>query len=580
MRALVLAAFASLSPAAASAAGLLTAQGVEVLDSVGAQRTTFSSNERITMSQRVSNAVASSQHIRFTFLILNPSGSQAFRHTGNAVPGSVGSSASRVSGVPISGFYSGPGTYTLKARAVLDGQTIEQEKTFAISSPNILLIYPPNGARGLTDRPLTLRWSSSGAARYRVTVGESPSFYNSVFSQTTAGGESFLTYPDNPSDQRQRLSSGQVYYWKVEGLDASGNVVAQSPVPFNFSVESAALTRDLAVTLLEVSGRPSKDSLSFRMKVENQGGTSETGVSFKFSLGGLPAPGTPVALPLLKPGDAREYSFTAVLPPDQGQSLAIACVEFFDDNVPNNCKTVQISRSALEDQDGEIPGGSPPLTKEQIWEAIKELLRARGIDLDEYRIIGISEDLSREELEALLAALRAGQVQISLTGPPTEAAPPPDAPPPDASGSPAASARAEEEDVLGKEWSGYCPPAAEELRTLKIEGAREFRRLWRRLGREEERPEIDFKQFMVVGIMAGSADRADRAEIADIVTDLSGVRVVYRLVVRDRLVTPLGSRRAELRSSVPYHLRVIQKTGKNVEFVRERRKRGVGGRKE
>lgn len=567
MRAPTAALLLLLAPSAASSAGLLTAQGTEVLDSVGAQRTTFSSNERITMSQRVSNAVFSTDHIRFTFLILNPSGSQVFRHTGNAVPGSVGSSASRVSGVPIAGFYSGPGTYTLKARAVLDGQTVEQEKAFAISSPNILLIYPPNGARGLTDRPLTLRWSSSGAARYRVTVGESPSFYNSVFSETTSGGESFLTYPDNPPDQRQRLSSGQVYYWKVEGLDAGGNAVAQSPVPFSFSVESAALTRDLAVTLLEVSGRPSAGSLSFRMSVENQGGTSESGLNFKFSLGGLPAPGTPVALPLMKPGDVREYSFTAVLPPDQGQSLAIACVEFFDDNVPNNCKTVQISRAQLDEQGGDIPGGSAPLTKEQIWEAIKELLRAQGIDLDDYRVIGISQDMTREELEALLAALRAGQVQISLTGPPAEVgAPPPAEELPEDSGPASAVPDAvEEESALGKEWSGFCPPTDEGLRTLKIEGGREFRRLWRRLGREEARPDIDFKELMIVGVMAGSADGADRAEIADIESDQSGVRVIYRLVTRQR--------RGKARSSVPYHLRVIQKTGKNIEFLPERRRR-------
>ena len=201
--------------AAPASAGLLSGQGVAVLDTTLNSRPSFSNTERVVFQQRVFNGAASAGRIVFKFVVVSPAGGQVFEHVGNAVPGSVGSAASAVSGIPIAQFDRGPGVYTLKASALLDGQTLEQTATFTVSSPKILLLYPPNGAQGVADVPLSFRWSASGASRYRVTVGDNPSFYNSVFSQETIGGEDFLTYPDNPSDPRQRLGQGQPYYWKV-----------------------------------------------------------------------------------------------------------------------------------------------------------------------------------------------------------------------------------------------------------------------------------------------------------------------------------------------------------------------------
>lgn len=416
--------------AAPASAGLLTGSGVFLKDSGGAERATYSNNERLSMTARLNNAVASANRVQFTFKILNPNGVPVFTHTGNSVPGSAGNSASQVSGILISKFFTGPGNYTFQADAVLDGQTVSQAASFTVSSPNIIMVYPPNGARDVSDKPLSLRWVSSGATKYRVTVGDNASLYNSVFSGLTNGGENFLNYPENPADQRANLSSGQVYYWKVEGLDNSGNVVARSEVPFNFTARTASLTRDLAVSALETTGVVSAE-VFFRVKVSNQGGTSEANVPLRLSLGGLPAAGSPMTLPQMSPSDTREYTFSAPIPMDQAQSLAIACVEFFDDNVPNNCKSLQVMRPTTGSGSGFGP--QRPLTKEELWQALQQKLIELGYDLGGYDIESMSQ-LSTEDMAALLAELSRGQVQVGVSGPPTNGAPPISWLPPDTTG--------------------------------------------------------------------------------------------------------------------------------------------------
>lgn len=432
----LLALLALLLPVPPAWAGLISPSGIFVKDSAGAERNQFSNNERITLTARLNNAVTSANRVQFVFRISNQGGSEVFRHTGNSVPGSVGNSASQVSGVPISRFFSGPGIYTFTAEATLDAQTISQSQTFAVSSPNIILIYPPSGAQDVADRPLTFRWSASGAARYRVTVGKNPSLSSDSYEEMTAGAENFLAYPDNPSggDRAKLAGAPQVYYWRVQGLDAVGNVVAQSEVPYSFSVQTAALTRDIAIASLEPTGRVGQ-MLSFAIRVANQGGTTESNVPLRFSLGGLPAPGTPMALPQMAPGDSRDYTFQTQIPSDQGQSLAIACVEFFDDNVPNNCKTIQVTRPTDSTGDSGFGQGGL-LTKEQLWEALKQMLIQLGLDPDEFEPESFDPPLSAGDMQALLDQLSKGQVQIGLSGPPPGSPPPPKNIPPPVSAAP------------------------------------------------------------------------------------------------------------------------------------------------
>lgn len=401
--------------------GLLSPSGVFVKDGAGTVRSTYSNSERLTLSARINNAVASANRVQFVFRVTNPSGAEVFRHSGNSVPGSVGNSASQVSGLAIAKFFTGPGVYTFSADAALDGQTVSQSAQFTVSSPNIIMVYPPNGARDVSDKPLTFRWVSSGAAKYRLTVGDNAALYNSVFSQDTQGAESFLSYPENPADPRANLASGQVYYWRVEGLDPSGNVVARTELPFNFTARTASLTRDLAVASLETTGLVGTE-VFFKVKVANQGGTSEANVSLRLSLGGLPASGSPVTLPQMSPGASGEYAFSAQIPTDQAQSLAIACLDFFDDSVANNCKSVQVQRPAGASSEAGF-GAARQLTKEELWQAVKQKLIELGYDLSKYDLDSMS-DLTAEEMASLLASLSSGQVQVSVTGPPAGAGPP------------------------------------------------------------------------------------------------------------------------------------------------------------
>jgi hypothetical protein len=716
-------------------AGPLTSQGASVLDLSNVPRTTFSSNERIALTQQVNNGGFSASRVQFSFFIDAPSGSTVFSHTGNQAPGAVGNSAAKISGVNISQFFTGPGIYTMRAQATLDGQTVTQTKTFTVSSPNIILIYPPNGSVDLSDKPVTLRWSSSGAQRYRVTVGDNPSFFNSVFSQETIGNEDFLSYPENPSDERQNLSAGTVYYWKVEGLDSSGNKVAESAVPFSFSVaQSGALTRDLAVTSLQPTA-VSASAYSFRVVVENLGGTSESNIQLKFSLGGLPAAGSPTQLPLMAPLSAKEYTYTVEFPADQNQSLAVACLEFFDDNVPNNCKTLNITRSQATDADGTVFGADRQLTDDELWAAISELLREQGVSLEEYGLISVDGQLTTAQLEELLAQLRSGSGSFEITGPPEgivdsggssggdvggggldlgdtgdyveplevwekiaaaltrrgiefddyklkeasremdqleldalisaidrgratievsgpppgEVLPPPvdDGPPPVAivgdalgnkevwaalksfiarlgegfenydledasppiddagmaaliealrkgqatvevsgppadtgtesdsgtdSGSPLAVPDEEQQAPAlaegQQEWGGFTSALTKRVAPGAVRSARNWKRTWRRLERNEAVPNIDFKKNIVIGVLAGSQDRADRVEIVVTKVDLTGFLVRYKLVVHDRLVQPLGARKARARGGVPYFYQVIPKTDLKIRFER------------
>ncbi|MBI5246821.1 MAG: hypothetical protein HY923_06535 [Elusimicrobia bacterium] len=550
-------------------AGLLTGQGVSLVDSTGGQRSTFSNNEKLGVSVQVNNGIASLNRIAFQFDIVAPDGATTFRHAGNAVPGTVGNSAAQVNGLPVSGFFRGPGVYTLKAMATLDGVTLTQTVTFTVSSPNILLIYPPNGSVDLSDNPLNFQWFSSGATSYRVTVADNPSLYNAPFIQTTAGAPS-LTYPQNPTDPRQRLAAGQLYYWGVEGLDLNGNVIARSEVASSFSMRAAALTRDLAVTAITATGPAAADgSIPFRITVADQGGTAETGVQLSFTLGGLAAPGAPLIMPAFTAGESKDFNLPAAMPADQNSSLAIACVQLFDDNVPNNCKTLTVTRASSGAGAG-TGFGSGELTAEQIWAAIRELLRERGIDLDDYSVIGMEGSLTRAELLSLLEQLRNGSATAVVSGPPVVSAPPsstagPYIPPASKKEAPLPpDAPAEDAESL-QEWKGMTEVAGKANRSFTISSAAVWKKLWSALS-DQKLPAIDFKKEMIVGIIGGKEERADTIAVDGVQQTLNGLLVRYRLVVHKRHLEIDGPKRAAKRSTVPYVLRVVPRNSLQVNF--------------
>lgn len=561
-----------------ASAGLLTGQGATVLDSSNAQRATFSTNEKIGFLQIVNNGVASVNRISFRFEVLAPNGNTVFRHVGNSVGGTVGNAASQVSGLAVSGFAQGPGLYTLKASASLDGVTVEQTQTFTISSPNLLLIYPPNGAQNLTDNPLTFQWYSSGAATYRVTVGDSASLYNALFVQTTAPGASSLTYPQNPTDPRQRLSTGQTYWWKVEGLDLNGNIVATSQVPFNFSVSNTALTRDLAVTTFEVSGpADSSGSIPFRIVVSNQGNTTESNTPLRVTLGGLTAPDTPITVPQMSPSDTQSFQVSAAIPTGMNEGLAIACLTIFDDTVTNNCKTIQVTRPAAIST-GAFAQDCGSVGGDQIWAAIRQVLRDQGIDLDEYSFTGMDGTLTCAELASLLDQLRQGQAQATVSGPPLTgtviAAPAPvtktetEAEP----GPPAGLENEGEEQartvVKEQSWSGVSMPLARTAAAVLIKDEAYWKRLWQKLS-DEPVPLVDFAGHMIVAVVAGREDGASRVEIEDMSSLADKLTIRYRLVSYTKPFAPAGVKlpAPELKPA-PYLLIAIPRTSLKVGFER------------
>ena len=143
---------------------------------------------------------------------------------------------------------------------------------------------------------------------------------------------------------------------------------------------------------------------------------SITSPPLKFSLGGVPAPGSPLSLSNLLDGQSVEHDFTTARPTDQGQSLAIACVELFDSDVPNNCRTLQITRSS---GDGLIPALDTDrvMTTAEICAQVLLLLQeipGSGVD-ESFTCEDIDPPLTRSELQSLLSQLRTGQA-----GPVTE----------------------------------------------------------------------------------------------------------------------------------------------------------------
>ena len=576
MRKILLAA-ALLLTARLASAGLLTGLGASVLDQTGAQRATFSTNEKIGFIQIVNNGVFSANRIFFQFSVTAPNGNIVFRHVGNSVGGTVGNAASQVNGLAISGFVQGPGLYTLKALANLDGIPLEQTQTFTISSPNLLLIYPPNGAQNLTDNPLTFQWYSSGASTYRVTVGDNPSLYNALYVQVTGIGASSLTYPQNPSDPRERLSTGQTYWWKVEGLDVNGNIVATSQVPYNFSVSNTSLTRDMAVTALDVVGAiDSGGNIPFNIVVKNQGNTTETNTPLRVTLGGLTAPNTPITVPQMSPGESLTFNVSAAIPVDMNEGLAIACLTIFDDTVSNNCKTLTVTRPAALSS-GTFAQDCGSVSGDQIWLAIRQVLRDQGLNLDYYNFTGMEGNLTCAELSALLDQLRQGQAQASLSGPPLTAPLPPPSSAPiakvelDKGAKPPSDLQNSEEQpktvVKEQTWSGVMRPLSKNALAVTIKSEADWKRFWPKLS-DEPVPLIDFTAHSVIAVMAGKEDGANRIEIDNMQSLAEKLTVQYRLVSYVQPFAVGAAPASPAGKPVPYLLIAIPRTSLKINFER------------
>jgi hypothetical protein len=400
------------------ASAALTGASASVTDTAGASRSGYSSTERLVLAMTVQNTSPASGNIQFSFEIQDPQGSRRFFQTGNSAPASVvGRTGATLRGIPISRFYTVPGLYRLTTTARLGTETTTATAQFTVLSPAITLTYPPNGARDLIDQPLTFRWVSSGASRYRITVDDDSSFYNALLTAETPG--SFFAYPQNPPDQRQRLANGQLYYWKVDGLDAAGNIVARTDVPFSFTVKIQAAqstSKDLAVVdVARVNDAipGGEGAWPIAVFVKNQGGRPESNVPVNVFADGASVPTSPKRIAFVEPGNTVRLVFP-VRAPDSGKTVLVnAILDFFDDNLQNNT----MSRQFVAERPSEI------MTGENAWSVLKNQVRAYlGTDerlTDELLAGGANvsirvtgEGMSRSEVSALLRAVAEGKARV------------------------------------------------------------------------------------------------------------------------------------------------------------------------
>ena len=550
----------------------LTGQAASVHDSAGTERQTFSNAETITLRQKVTNAVTSANPIAFTFKILSPAGAVLFSHSGNSAPGTAGTAQTQLAGISINSFYTAPGNYTFTGTASLDGETVTKSASFLISSPNITLIYPPYGARGLADKPLTFRWSASGASRYRVTVSDNAGLYNAMHTAINAG-ESSYSYPDNPSEPREQLVPEQVYYWKVEGLDASNNKISESNA-YNFSLkgQASAQTRNVAITSLDLSS-PALDfdkPINFKAVLYNSGSATESNISVKLSLGGIAGQDSPKQVTTIGPGEKVSLAFTAFMPTGQEEGLAVACADLFDDNMPDNCKTRLIAKDA--GTAGPV-GPGRKLTYEEMFQAILKRLGPEAAKaMEGYTFESLScSNCSQDELSFVIQALISGEAQLvgaSVTDEGGTAAPSPAAlAAEEASYDSGAEAPAPEETSLELtpmkeetpgEWTGYTESRGKDASVFTLRDAKEWKKIWKTLSSEEP-PELDFRTSMVVGVISGSGDKAETVRLLGKRKTDEGVAFdYYQIEAPAGAVPPMAA----------YIFRVYERAEEKVSFTR------------
>lgn len=559
------------TPGAASAQNL-SGQAVSVHDSAGTERQTFSNAETITLRQKVTNTVTSPNPITFTFKILSPAGAVLFNHAGNSAPGTAGTAQTQLAGLSINSFYVSPGNYTFKGTASLDGETVEKTASFMISSPNITLIYPPYGARGLSDKPLTFRWTASGASRYRVTVSDNAGLYNALHTALNSG-ESSYSYPDNPSEPREQLVPEQVYYWKVEGLDASNNKISESNV-YNFSLkgQASAQTRNVAITSLDLSS-PALDfdkPVNLKAVLYNSGSATESNISVKLSLGGIAAQDSPKQVLTIGPGEKVSLPFTAFMPPGQDEGLAVACADLFDDNMPDNCKTRLIAKDSVS------AGPAGPVKKLSYEEMFQAILKRLGPEaakaLEGYTFESLScGNCTQDELALVIAALISGDAQLvgaSVSDEGGGSAPTQEAQAEAAAdmGADGEAPAAEEtsldvtplkEETPG-EWTGYTESRGKEASTFVLRDAKEWRKLWKTLS-SEEAPELDFRTSMVVGVISGADDKAETVRLlGKRKTDEGLAFDYYQIEAPAGVVPPMAA----------YIFRVYERSEEKISFTR------------
>lgn len=418
----------------------LTSSSLQALDSALSARSpaVFNNSEKIGFSYTVSNSRTQAGFIQFTFGLTDPNGVVVFKQEGNSAAatqtGSVGAS---ISGIPVSDFFTVPGTYQLKGTAKFsdNSESVSATLDIEIYSPVLNLTYPPDSSRDLRDQPLIFRWTGTGATKYKVIVSLYPSLYDPILTSETS--DSQFSYPTNPSDVRQRLSSGQIYYWSVEGLDTSGTKVSEPAVPYSFSIAGSAVqaqAKDLAIIDLEESKIQSdiQGKMSLDVIIKNQGGRTESNVTvLAFIQGELQGKQT---ITSISPSEEKRITFSILPSPRteraSGFLVSTLLEGFFDDNLLNNSFTKQIAWPSLagekieekmkdkresqkEEKKLEKDGKKEKELKQKVMEIFTKLIPPKLVkELEGYEWIGMDEGITENEMNEILLGIEKGTVKV------------------------------------------------------------------------------------------------------------------------------------------------------------------------
>jgi len=321
------------------------------LDSLGNVRKTFSDTETLTLRITCNNDTAVDK-IYYIFSIYDSKNTRLLYHDGNTTPGNTGTGYSELRNISIKQFSTTAGDYSFKGEAS-DGTSGDSRTTvFSVMHPWITLSYPSNNARNITDLPLTFRWTSSGASKFKVYVDDDANFFNTIWTGETTLNS--IDYPLIPSNTLQRLAEGTVYWWKVEGYDSNNNLVAQVSMPFNFTVKGITpISHDLAINKIELDKLSTKDKAKINMEIKNQGNQPESNIPVDLFINGVQVlPGK--IIPSIQAGDLRIVDYEVVLQIESKVAQVMGTLSLFDDNPRNNILSTTIDLSQLKEFKGYI----------------------------------------------------------------------------------------------------------------------------------------------------------------------------------------------------------------------------------
>jgi hypothetical protein len=258
------------------------------------------------------------------------------------------------------------------------------------------------------------------------------------------------------------------------------------------------------------------------------------------------------------------------VPTDQESSLAVACVDIFDDNLTDNCKTLLISRNTGEKTTG--GGGTGKFTYDELWEALMKRLGPDALKaLDGYTFDTIEcPGCSPAELNDLLSALISGDAalagaSITETGglalmPGAQAGGESAAEDAAAPESPEMDLEVLKPNAPGQEeWTGHTTAfSAKEASTFAVSDKKAWKKLWQSLS-ESELPDVNFDNKMVIGIVSAAKDKAETIRILSRRKTEEGLVVDYYYIQAVKGKQP---------PAAVYVLKVINKELEKVNFRR------------